>query len=44
MRADRMHDRKDDERLLDMLDDNDDVQEVYSNADFDEAMLESIDV
>ena len=31
-------------RLLDALEDNDDVQEVYVNADFDEQMLETLDV
>jgi YebC/PmpR family DNA-binding regulatory protein len=31
-------------RLLEGLDDNDDVQEVYTNADFDDELLESLDV
>ncbi len=29
--------------LFDQLDDNDDVQEVYANADFDDAVLESME-
>ena len=31
-------------RLLDALEDNDDVQEVYTNADFDNEMLENLDM
>jgi transcriptional/translational regulatory protein YebC/TACO1 len=30
-------------RLVDLLDDNDDVQDVYSNADIPDSILESID-
>ena len=31
-------------RLVDALEDNDDVQDVYTNADIDDAVLASIDL
>ena len=31
-------------RLVDALEDNDDVQDVYTNADIDEDLLETVEV
>jgi transcriptional/translational regulatory protein YebC/TACO1 len=31
-------------KLLDALEDNDDVQEVFTNADFDDELLENLDI